>query len=69
MQHVEPLAHHLADGLREKIVPPVAGQAEIGQFAAEGAERLLGLEAGEEALEMKPRMARHDLRAARWWAG
>ena len=37
-QHVQALANDLAHDVGEEVVPPIAGQAEIGQLARQGAQ-------------------------------
>ena len=73
-QHVEPLLHDLADGAGEEVVPPVAGQGEVGQLAAQRAQRLVGVPAGHEARGIAPSDAGRPCRpggrssaAARGW--
>ena len=59
--HVEAFAHHLANRVGEEVVPPESGEAEVRQFAAHRAERLVGVPAGDKALEAKSGMAADDL--------
>ena len=61
-QHVEPLGHDLADGVGKEVVPPVAGQAQVGQLPGHGAEGLVGVPRRQEDLEPQPRMAADHLR-------
>ena len=39
----------IVDG--KEVVPPVSGQAQVRQLARQGAHRLIGMPAGQEALE------------------
>lgn len=55
--HVEALGQDVPDGGREEVVPPESGQAEIGQLAAKGTQGLVGMPAGDEALEPQLRVA------------
>src|ERR1039458_6859916 len=60
-EHVQTLANDLPDDVGEEIVPPVAGQGEIRQFSRQGAQRLVGMAAGQETLEPEFGMASDDL--------
>ena len=60
--HVQSLGHHVANSAGEEVVPPKTRQAEIGQFTAHRAQGLVGVTAGNEALETEPRVAADDLR-------
>src|SRR6266568_4357403 len=61
-QHIKAFSHDVADGCREEVVPPITGQAEVGQFAAHSAQGLIGVAAGHKTLEMELRVPAYNFR-------